>query len=152
MGEAGGLTSGWGPPRSGSPVCPSSPMRRHMLIPASGPALVSAGSRFHPSPPRPALLFPPKQAPGGSLPCTPQSPSPASCARCRGRSDRLGDPGTVRLSHGHAPAAEPGARRQAALVPPRTPIPPMDIEALRGLHRPCWELVVLACERDPGWW
>lgn len=136
-----------GPPTSGPPVCPSSPKRRHMSIPASGPPLASAGSRSHPSPPRPALFFPPRQAPGGSLPCTPQLPSPAPRARCRGRSDRLGDPGTVSLSHGPAPAAEPGARRQAALVPPSTPIPLMDIEAPRGLHRPCWEVVVFAGEQ-----
>lgn len=93
-------------------MCPSSPMRRHMLIPASvprwpqrglSPILLLRGLRASSRPSR--LLEAPFPAPL-------RSPSPAPRARCGGRSDRLGDPGTVRLSHGPAPAAEPvpGAR------------------------------------------
>lgn len=137
----------WVPPRVDLPCAPAHLSADTCRSQPVAPTLASAGSRSHPSPPQPALFFPPKQAPGGSLPCTPQLPSPAPRARCRGRSDRLGDPGTVSLSHGPAPAAEPGARRQAALVPPSTPIPLMDIEAPRGLHRPCWEVVVFAGEQ-----
>lgn len=109
--------------------------------PSQWPPLASARSRSHPSPPRPAVFFPPKQAPGGSLPCTPQSSSPAPRARCRGRSDRLGDPGTVRLSHGPAPAAEqaPGAK-------------PPSFSLARPFHR--WTLRLLGVSTRPAgkWW
>lgn len=113
---AGGLASGWVPPAHlCADTCRSRPVApagvSGVSLPSCSPvacaplpAAARAGTR---RPPFPAPLAP---------------PSPAPRARCRGRSDRLGDPGTVRLSHSPAPAAEPGARRQVALVLSRTPI------------------------------